>query len=84
MDGKVKPMLTASGIPNVLNLMEHLFDRYYRGTNASSDTSGTGLGMAIARQIIHAHEGHIEIFSKPGHGTQIKVIFSNKEGPSRL
>ncbi|MBU8786110.1 MULTISPECIES: sensor histidine kinase [Bacillus] len=73
-----------NGVGMEKETLEHLFDRYYRGTNASSNTSGTGLGMAIARQIIHAHEGHIEIFSKPSHGTQIKVVFPHKEGPSRL
>ncbi|WP_313886450.1 ATP-binding protein [Bacillus sp. SD088] len=45
--------------------IDHLFDRYYRGTNATANTSGTGLGMAIARQIIIAHGGTSDINSKP-------------------
>ncbi len=35
---------------------------------------GTGLGLAICDQIVHAMDGHIEIDSKPGHGTTVRVI----------
>ncbi|MCY7966889.1 HAMP domain-containing histidine kinase [Bacillus haynesii] len=71
-------LIEDNGIGMEKETLEHLFDRYYRGTNASSNTSGTGLGMAIARQIIYAHEGDIEIYSERDHGTQIKVIFPTK------
>lgn len=55
--------------------IDHLFDRYYRGTNATANTSGTGLGMAIARQIIIAHGGTIDINSRPQQGTQCLITF---------
>lgn len=55
--------------------VERLFDRYFRGISASSNISGTGLGMAIARQIVIAHDGYIEIDSKPQLGTKCKIIF---------
>ena len=39
---------------------EQIFDRFYRGHNARSDTSrGTGLGLAISRGIVLAHRGRI-------------------------
>lgn len=55
--------------------IEHLFDRYYRGTSAISNNSGTGLGMTIARQIIIAHGGEIALNSKLHLGTQFKITF---------
>jgi len=34
---------------------------------------GTGLGMAISRKIIEAHEGTIDVVSEPGRGTEFAV-----------
>ena len=50
-----------------------LFDRYYRGTSTDEATEGTGLGMAIARQLIEANSGTIEVESAEGQGTRIRV-----------
>lgn len=50
-----------------------LFDRYYRGTASSSDASGTGLGMAIARQLVEANGGTVGVASTPGVGTVMRV-----------
>ncbi|KAF0207166.1 MAG: hypothetical protein FD171_1929 [Actinobacteria bacterium] len=50
-----------------------LFDRYFRGTATGVDVEGTGLGMAIARQVIEAHAGAIDVTSEPGSGTTVRV-----------
>ena len=50
-----------------------LFERYYRGTNTKEDAAGSGLGMAVARQIVLAHGGDIEVESAPGRGTAVHV-----------
>ncbi len=50
----------------------HIFERYYRGTNSSS-TKGTGLGMAIAKEIITIHGGNIEVESKVEKGTKFVI-----------
>lgn len=52
-----------------------LFERYYRGTNTESASEGTGLGMAIAKQIIENHQGSLAVTSEPGNGTQIWIDF---------
>lgn len=64
--------------------VEHLFDRYFRGTSATSNNSGTGLGMAIARQIIIAHGGDIKINSKLHQGTQYKITFPASYYPIKI
>jgi signal transduction histidine kinase len=49
--------------------VEHAFDRFYR----SPDSSGTGLGLPIARNLVEAHGGRIELHSTPGEGTTVEV-----------
>ncbi|WP_278683615.1 HAMP domain-containing sensor histidine kinase [Paraclostridium bifermentans] len=54
--------------------LERIFDRYYRGTSTGEVHKGSGLGMAIAKDIIVAHGFDIELASEVGEGTKIKII----------
>ncbi|WP_163102831.1 HAMP domain-containing sensor histidine kinase [Peribacillus alkalitolerans] len=53
--------------------LNRIFDRYYRGTNTGESHKGSGLGMAIAKDIIQAHNGEISISSVIDHGTKIEI-----------
>ena len=53
--------------------LKHIFDRYYRGTNTGEVHKGSGLGMAISKEIINNHGGEIQINSKLGCGTEILI-----------
>lgn len=53
--------------------MNHLFDRYYRGTNTDEKIEGTGLGMTIARQIAEFHNGTITVSSEKNVGTEVRI-----------
>jgi len=57
-----------------------LFERYYRGMNTTEETAGSGLGMAIARQIVLAHGGDIEVESAPGRGTAVHIRLLETRG----
>lgn len=54
--------------------LERIFDRYYRGTSTGEVHKGSGLGMAIAKDIIVAHGFDIDLNSEVGEGTKIKII----------
>lgn len=54
--------------------VQHLFTRYYRGTSTTESVSGTGLGLAISKQLIELHDGSINVKSKPGEGTTIRIL----------
>ena len=54
--------------------LKYIFERYYRGTNTGEVHKGSGLGMAIVRDVIKAHNGDIKIRSKLGIGTNIEII----------
>jgi signal transduction histidine kinase len=54
--------------------LERLGERFYRGDAARSRrTGGTGLGIAIARGIMRAHGGSLEIDSFEGRGTTVTI-----------
>ncbi|HEY9668567.1 MAG TPA: ATP-binding protein, partial [Coleofasciculaceae cyanobacterium] len=52
---------TGPGIPP--QDLEHLFQRHYRGVQASTAIPGSGLGLAIAKELIEQMQGKIEVFS---------------------
>lgn len=67
--------VTDTGIGISANELPRIFDRFYRGENARADnSSGSGLGLSIARWIIEQHHGRIEAISSPGIGTKMTII----------
>jgi len=54
--------------------LEHVFDRFYRGTRRPEERAGgSGLGLAIARSIVDMHQGRVAISSTPDVGTEVAV-----------
>ena len=52
----------------------HIFKRFYR-SRFSKDTQGVGLGLPLAKSIIEAHQGSIEVHSQLGQGTTFTINF---------
>ncbi len=53
-------------------LLPRLFDRFAR----SSESSGLGLGLFLARQIAQAHGGRLEVTSSSTTGTQFSLVLA--------
>jgi two-component system sensor histidine kinase KdpD len=51
-----------------------VFEKFYRGSAADGGISGTGMGLAIARQILLAHGGEIRVESSEGGGTEFTLL----------
>jgi PAS domain S-box-containing protein len=52
-----------------------LFTKFFRGSNpVVTDSRGTGLGLVIAKAILQAHNATIDVESRPGEGTQFRVV----------
>lgn len=54
--------------------LDYIFEKYYRGTNTNTSIEGSGLGMAISKQIIDAHGSNIYVKSTLNKGTTICII----------
>ena len=55
--------------------LPHVFDRFYRST----DSGGMGLGLAIAKHLVEAHDGTIRASSIVGEGTKIEIALPSRE-----
>lgn len=60
--------------------LHYIFKRFYR-SRFSKDKQGIGLGLSLAKMIIEAHNGTIEVNSELGKGTIFTLIFLN---PTKL
>lgn len=56
--------------------LERVFAPFYRGeASRSRDTGGVGLGLAVTRDILHAHHAGIVLKNRKGHGLSVRVEF---------
>jgi signal transduction histidine kinase len=63
---------TGAGIPR--DQLPHIFEKFYQAdTQAPLALRGAGLGLAIAKSIVTAHNGSIEVESRVGVGTTFEI-----------
>lgn len=53
--------------------LHHIFERFYRGKNASSNS--VGIGLALAKEIVSREKGTILVESQVGQGTKFHIKF---------
>ncbi|MCI8633310.1 MAG: PAS domain S-box protein [Lachnospiraceae bacterium] len=70
-----------SGIGIPPEHQERVFERFYRVDKShSKEIGGTGLGLSIVKHAARLHGAEIDLCSRPGKGTTIRVRFLKKEG----
>lgn len=62
--------------------LPHVFDRLWRGRDAQH-VAGSGIGLAVAREIVVAHGGTIDAASREGVGTTITIRLPRSSAPPR-
>ncbi len=70
-----------TGIGIGSEFVEHIFDKFSQEERTTARKyGGTGLGMAITKELVELMQGHITINSKKGTGTEILIEFPFKVG----
>ncbi len=74
-----------TGVGIAPDQQERIFEAFYRpaGHNARADHGGAGLGLALARWLVSAHEGEISVKSAPGEGSVFTVtlpLLADRQG----
>jgi signal transduction histidine kinase len=63
---------TGSGIPEAE--LPHIFERFHRVAGASGRThEGTGIGLALVRELVELHGGRVDVESEVGRGSTFRV-----------
>lgn len=55
--------------------LPRIFDRYYQAKNATHPVKGTGIGLALVRNMAELHEAEIDVTSRLNEGSTFKVRF---------
>ncbi|HIP70163.1 MAG TPA: GAF domain-containing protein [Anaerolineae bacterium] len=63
---------TGSGIP--ADNLKYIFERFYQVEEKGRRHPGTGLGLALVKEIVEAHRGHVSVSSRIGQGTTFEII----------
>ncbi|MEM0963619.1 MAG: ATP-binding protein [Bacteroidota bacterium] len=89
--GKVRVRVAAEGDRAVLAVedtgvgigaddLPHVFDRFRQVDGSATRThEGTGIGLALAKELVEMHDGTIEVESAVGFGTRFTVLLPRSE-----
>lgn len=68
------------GIPPAA--LARVFDPFYRARGEAAVGAGTGLGLALVRWIVEAHDGTVDVQSRPGQGTRFTLRLPLADPPT--
>jgi signal transduction histidine kinase len=85
VDGRSQLVVKDTGIGIPAEDLPHIYDRFYRVDKSRTRAQGgSGLGLSIAKWIVEAHKGDIEVESEVGIGTTFRVYLPTLKLPTRV
>ena len=81
-NGSIIITVTDEGVGITEEDLPHIFDDFYSGKTRPEGERSSGVGLAITKRIIEAHDGTISIKSKLGEGSSFIIhlpVFKDEE-----
>jgi signal transduction histidine kinase len=79
-NGHVRVEIRDEGMGIPMGQQSKIFTKFFRGDAAASGITGTGLGLAVSRDIVESHGGRIGFTSAEGKGTTFFVELPGANG----
>jgi signal transduction histidine kinase len=79
-NGSVRVEVRDEGMGIPLSQQPQIFTKFFRGDAPASGITGTGLGLAVSRDIVESHGGRIGFTSAEGKGTTFFVELPGANG----
>jgi signal transduction histidine kinase len=78
---QVRILVQDTGIGISEEDLPHIFERFYRAdTSRTRETGGAGIGLAIVKSIVKAHNGSVKVNSESGKGSEFFICLPRKVG----
>ncbi len=76
-DGRLLVDIADTGIGIASDELGRIFEKFYRAKDPKvADVTGSGLGLALAREVVRLHGGDIEVNSQPEKGSTFSVTLT--------
>jgi signal transduction histidine kinase len=79
-DSGVRVIVRDEGLGIPEDQQERIFTKFFRGDAGATGITGTGLGLAVSREIVEAHGGSIGFDSDPATGSTFWVELPEEPG----
>ena len=70
---EVKVIVADTGRGIDAKLLPHVFDRFFLAGKSDNEASGSGIGLALVREMVHLHHGTVTVASQFGEGTSFTI-----------
>ncbi|MDH3252525.1 MAG: ATP-binding protein, partial [Ignavibacteria bacterium] len=72
--GFVEIVVSDNGVGIPMEKLEKIFHRFYQADDSHvREHEGTGIGLALTKELVEVHHGHISVTSEPGKGSTFRV-----------